>query len=148
MNKKLLIVLMAIGVALVFVATGLQAGTKVADTFKMESKEYKSHKKGIVEFSHKKHNVDYKISCGECHHDKDNKPLTLKMGDDVQRCVECHTKLKKSKEDKKNINVHQNALHENCKSCHKKVNIKAGDPKGRKGPAPNSCTKCHPKTKK
>ena len=147
MNKKLLIFLTAIGIALVFVATGLQAGTKVADTFKMKTKEYKSHKKELVEFTHKKHNIDYKISCGECHHDKDGKPLKLKMGDDVQRCVECHTKLTKSKEDRKNIMVHQNAIHGNCIDCHKKFNKKkTGD--ARKGPAPASCTKCHPKKKK
>ncbi len=70
------------------------------------------------------------------------------MGDNVQRCVECHTKLKKSKEDRKNIMVLENAMHGNCITCHKEVNIKAGDPKGRKGPAPTSCTKCHPKKKK
>jgi len=144
MNKKLLIILMAIGVALIFVATGLQAGTKVADTFKMETKEYKSRKKGIVEFSHKKHNVEYKISCGDCHHDKDNKPLALKAGDNVQRCVECHTQLDKGKEDAKNIMVLENAMHGNCTECHKKFNQdKTGD--ARKGPAPSSCAKCHPK---
>jgi len=148
MNKKLLIFLMTIGVALIFVATGIQAGTKVEDTFKVETKEFKTHKKQAPTLSHKKHNVDYGISCGDCHHDKDGKALTgLKMGDDVQRCVECHTKLKKGK-DKKDILVLENAMHRNCIDCHKKANIKAGDPKGRKGPAPTSCTKCHPKKKK
>ena len=149
MNKKLLIFLMTIGVALIFVATGLQAGTEVADSFKVETKEYKSRKKMPATLSHKKHNEEYGLSCGECHHDKDGKPLAdLKMGDEVHRCVECHTKLKKSKEDKKNIMVLENAMHGNCITCHKEVNIKAGDPKGRKGPAPTSCTKCHPKKKK
>ena len=34
---------------------------------------------------------DKTIGCGECHHDKDNKPLNnLKIGDDVQNCIECH----------------------------------------------------------
>ena len=149
MSKKLLIFLMAIGVALVFVATGIQAGTEVADTFKIRTKEYKSPKKMPATLSHKKHNEEYGISCGDCHHDKDGKALAdLKMGDNVQRCVECHTKLTKSKEDRKNIMVLENAMHGNCIDCHKKTNIKAGDPKGRKGPAPTSCTKCHPKKKK
>jgi hypothetical protein len=149
MSKKLLIFLMAIGIALIFVATGLQAGTEVADSFKVVTKEFKKHKKMPPTFSHKKHNEEYKLSCGECHHDKDNKPLAnLKMGDNVQRCVECHTKLKKDKKNKKDILVLENAMHGNCIGCHKKVNIKAGDPKGRKGPAPASCSKCHPKKKK
>ena len=148
MNKKLLIFLITIGVALIFVATGLNAGTEVADSFKVNTKEFKSRKKSPATLSHKKHNEEYGISCGECHHDKDGKPLTdLKVGDDVQRCVECHTKLTKSKEDRKNILVLENAMHGNCIDCHKKINIKAGDPKGRKGPAPASCTKCHPKKK-
>ena len=149
MNKKLLIFLMSIGVALIFVTTGLYAGTEVADSFKVETKEYKKRSKSPSTLSHKKHAEDYGISCGECHHDKDGKPLAdLKMGDNVQRCVECHTKLEKSKEDRKNIMVLENAMHGNCIACHKETNIKAGDPKGRKGPAPTSCTKCHPKKKK
>lgn len=149
MTKKLLIFLMAVGIALVFIATGLQAGTEVADTFKVRTKEYKSPKKSPATLSHKKHNEEYGLSCGECHHDKDGKPLAnLKMGDNVQRCVECHTKLKKDKKNKKDILVLENAMHGNCIDCHKEVNKKAGDPKGRKGPAPASCTKCHPKKKK
>ncbi len=153
MSKKLLVLLVAAFVAVIFVATGLQAGTEVADTFTMETKEYKKRRKGppkfkLVEFTHKKHNVDYKISCGDCHHDKDNKPLDLKIGDDVQRCVECHTKLKKDKKKKKDIMVLENAMHGNCVACHKDINKKAGDPKGLKGPAPASCGKCHISLKK
>ena len=91
---------------------------------------------------------DYKISCGECHHDEDNKPLDLKVGDNVQKCSECHNKFKKDKKNKKDIMVHENAMHQNCKTCHKKINIEAGDPKGTKGPAPYSCSKCHIPDKK
>ncbi len=147
MSKKLLIFLMAIGVALIFIATGLQAATEVPDTIKMETKGFKKRKKGIVQFSHKKHNVDYGLSCGECHHDKDNKPLDLKAGDDVKQCVDCHTKLKKTKEDRKNIMVLENAMHKNCIGCHKDFNKKKTG-NARKGPAPASCAKCHPKKKK
>ena len=145
MNKKLLIFLLAMGVALIFLATGLQAGTKVADTFKMQTKELKTRKKGLVTFNHKKHNTDYDLSCGECHHDKDHKALTnLKMGDDVKRCIECHTKIKGSGKD---ILVLKNAMHKNCIGCHKKFNKKKTG-NARKGPAPASCSKCHPKKKK
>lgn len=153
MNKKLLTLLLAAGIAVIFVATGLQAGTEVKDTFILQDPGYKKPKKRApkfkpVEFTHKKHAEDYKISCGECHHDKDNKPLDLKMGDDVQKCSECHNKFKKDKENRKDIMVHENAMHGNCVECHKELNKKAGDPKGLKGPAPASCGKCHVSLKK
>lgn len=153
MNKRLITLLLAAGIAVIFVATGLQAGTEVKDTFTLETDGYKKRKKAppkfnLVEFTHAKHAVDYKISCGECHHDKDGKALELKAGDDVQGCGECHNKFKKDKKNKKDIMVHENALHRNCIDCHKEINIKAGDPKGRKGPAPTSCGKCHTKIKK
>lgn len=159
MNRKLLTLLLAAGIAVIFVTTGLYAGTDVPETITMDYNQYKKRTKKppktkFIEFAHKKHNVDYKISCGECHHDKDNKPLDLKEGDAVQKCVECHTKLAKAKKKKgekkkkKDIMVLENAFHGNCIDCHKEVNIKAGDPKGRKGPAPTSCTKCHIKNKK
>ncbi len=135
-----------------FISSAL-ADSVVKDTFQIETKEIKKRKKGppkfkLVEFPHKKHSQDLKISCGDCHHDKDNKPLTLKAGDPVQRCVECHTKLKKDKKNKKDIMVLENAMHGMCVSCHKDVNKKAGNPKGMKGPAPASCGKCHVSLKK
>ena len=156
MNKKLLTLLLVAGIAVIFVATGLYAGTDVPDTITMDKNQYKKRtkqppKSKFIEFTHKKHNEEYKISCGECHHDKDAKPLDLKMGNDVQKCVECHTKLEKEKKKKgeeEDILVLENAMHKNCEDCHKKVNIEAGDPKGKKGPAPTSCTKCHISMKK
>ena len=81
------------------------AGTEVKDTFEIETPEIKKRKKGppkfkLVTFTHQKHAQDYKISCGDCHHDNENTPLNLKPGDEVQRCVACHTKLKKDKKNK------------------------------------------------
>ncbi len=162
MNKKLVTLLLAIGIAVIFSATGLQAGTKVGDTITMESKVYKKHKKSpkakkpakLVEFTHKKHIEDYKLDCGACHHDDKGKPLALKMGDDVQKCGACHDRTKAVAKEKKfkgvsvgkknpvDIKVHKLALHENCIGCHITGNKAAGDPKGKK-PAPTSCKKCH-----
>ncbi len=153
MNKRLITLLLAAGIAVIFVATGLQAGTAVEDTFKLETDGYKKRKKGapkfnLVEFTHKKHADDYGISCGDCHHDKDGKALTdLKMGDNVQKCSECHNKFTKDKKNKDDIMVHENAMHDNCIDCHKAFNTKKDpkDTKGVKGPAPASCGKCHTK---
>jgi hypothetical protein len=156
MSKKLLILLVVAGMAVLFASTGIYAGTKVADTFKMDTKEYAKHKKGLVEFTHKKHAEDYKLDCGVCHHDDKGKALKLKMGDDVQRCVDCHTETQKVKGEKlkkkdKIKKYQQDAVHANCITCHKDHNKSLKDPKdpkGTKGPAPASCKKCHPKTKK
>lgn len=153
MDKKILILFLVAGIAVIFVATALYAGTKVADTITMDYNNYAKRRKApprykVLKFEHKKHNIEYKISCGQCHHDEDNEPLDLKAGDEVQQCVECHTELHKTKENRKDIELLENAFHENCKGCHKEINIKAGDPKGRKGPAPTRCSKCHEKAEK
>ncbi len=155
MYKKLVTLLLAAGIAVIFVATGLHAGTEVPDTITMDYNNYKKRKKAPPKFkfavlTHKKHAEDYKISCGDCHHDKDGKPLDLKIGDDVQKCSECHNIMAKPKDKKKkkDIKILENAMHKNCIGCHKDINKKAGDPKGMKGPAPASCGKCHVSLKK
>ena len=158
-RKSLLLSAVAFTVAMLFIAAGIYAGTKAPDMIKMDNKAYEKHTKGIVDFSHTKHAVDYakkspefyKNGCGECHHDENGKPLAnLKDGDDVQKCIECHKipgELKgkeakgKSKEEKRQY--HANALHDNCKGCHKEYNKK-----NKTKAAPTTCTKCHPKTKK
>ncbi len=143
-------------------ASLLWAGTTVEDEFIMKTKEYTgehAHTYNPVPFTHKKHIEDYKISCGECHHDADGKALDIAMGADVQRCIECHDKPGKAKvkkgekklKGKAKREFHAEALHANCISCHKTFNkafkkkAKAKDPKAKvKGPAPASCKKCHP----
>jgi len=125
----------------------------------MNNKAYAKHTKGIQTFTHMKHAKEYvekhpelyKNGCGSCHHDKDNKPLSnLKEGDDVQNCIECHKKpgYVKGKEAKgltkeQKREYHANAIHDNCKGCHKefnkKMNLKAKD----EGAAPVTCKTCH-----
>jgi cytochrome c553 len=161
MKRRFLLLTAAIvGITALFLVTLIYAGTKVEAVIKLADPAYEKHKKGIVEFTHKKHYDEYankfpefyKLGCGECHHDKDNKPLSnLKEGDDVQRCIECHQKPgekpkgkgapKLSK--KEELEYHAEALHDNCRACHRKVNKKT-----KKRAAPTTCTKCHPKNKK
>lgn len=161
---------MIFGLAVLFLGTGLYAGSTVPDVIKMENKAYKKHKKGIVKFNHKTHQDDYakkhpgfyKAGCGECHHDADNKPLSsLKAGDKAQGCIECHkkpgempskekkamrtAKLSKKEQKKKKLAYHAEAIHYNCKDCHKKYNKKSKLKSKDKGYAPTSCVKCHPK---
>ena len=119
------------------------------DVISMENPLYKVHKKGIVQFTHKRHVEEYLIACGRCHHDETGKPLNLTANDDPKGCIECHKETEKPKGEKlekkeKIAKYHFEALHANCIDCHKDYNKKKGDPKG-KVPAPASCTNCHPK---
>lgn len=156
MKNRYLVIAMVVGIATLFVVAGLYAGTDVPGEIKMENKAYSDHSKGIVTFTHKKHMDEYakqfpdffKNGCGDCHHDANNKPIALKAGDNVQPCIECHKKPgerpkgkdapKLSKSEK--LQYHAEAIHANCKDCHKDVNKKTG-----KKDAPTTCAKCHPK---
>ena len=161
MRKKYLRISVVVALATLFIAAGIYAKA-APDVIPLADPAYKEHKKGVVQFEHKKHWHDYskdypelyKNGCGECHHDKDNKPLTeLKDGDDVQKCIECHkiaAEAPKGKKAKKKLSkkekikeYHAEALHANCRVCHKKFNKKYKPKK-----APTTCTKCHPKKKK
>lgn len=123
--------------------------TSVADIIPMNNPAYQKHSKGIVEFTHKNHVETHAIACGECHHDAAGKPLELTMGDPVQNCIACHVETQKPKGEKLDKNeqiakYHFEALHANCVTCHKEYNREKGGDKA-KGPAPSSCTNCHPK---
>jgi hypothetical protein len=149
--------------AVLVFAAGIYAAAQVPEVIPLKSdtcvKKGYEYTKGIVEFSHAKHTVEYaekspdlyKQGCGECHHDKEGKPLAdLKAGDPVQNCVECHSKCgeaPKGKDapklsDKEKLEYHANAYHDSCRDCHKAFN-KANNTKA----APTTCSKCHPKTK-
>ena len=159
--KQLSSIIIIVVVVALSVPAGIYAGTKVSDVIKFDNKAYRGHKESIVIFSHRKHQQEYREKrsflfdspCGECHHDDKNKPLVnLKEGDNVKRCIECHKKpqyitpkeaKKLSKEKKREY--HANALHDNCKDCHKKFNKKFN--KTSKTGAPASCNTCHPKKK-
>lgn len=155
-KKSLLLMIALVGIAAMFIAVGIHAGTKPCGVIKMENAAYKKHKKSIVMFEHKKHVEEYEVGCGECHHDKDNKPLdNLKEGDDVKNCIECHKKASfikgknaKGLSKKQKREYHANAIHDNCKGCHKKFNKKKGLKSKDPGAAPMTCKQCHPKEKK
>jgi len=160
MGKKIFLIAVLVGIAVIFATTGIYAGKEIKDEIRLDNPAYKKHKKGIVVFTHKKHAEEYATAnptlytkkCGECHHDKDNKPLVnLKDGDDVQNCIECHKKPSERPKGKKapklskkeRLEYHAEAIHYNCKGCHKAFNKKNKTKK-----APTTCKKCHPKKKK
>jgi len=134
--------------ALILLSAGATYAASAPAEIKMASPY--EHKKSIAVFTHQKHAVDHKITCGECHHDDKGQPLTnLKDGDPVQKCFDCHNKpgeLKgkeaKGVADKDLRAYHANAVHDNCVGCHKKYNKENKD-KGKS--APQKCEECHPK---
>jgi len=119
-------------------------GGSVADVIPMEAAVYAKHTKGIVQFTHKKHTAEYKLACGECHHDDSGAPRAdLKMGDEVTGCAECHSKdgkPEKGASDEQKREFHKEAMHDNCIGCHKDY-----DKKNNTKDAPTTCGKCHPK---
>jgi hypothetical protein len=146
MKRKMMLGVMMAAVIL-FIGTGLYAAGEFKDKISLQEPSY-PHTKGAVEFSHAKHVDEYKATCGECHHDENNKPLEVKKGDAVKKCVECHTKpgeIKgkeaKGMSAKDKRQYHANALHDNCRGCHKTHNEKNNTKA-----APTTCAKCHPKT--
>ena len=129
------------------------AGNIVADEIWMENKVYKKHQQPIVLFPHKKHFEEYNATCGDCHHDQFNSPLTsIKSGDDVLNCIECHQiprKAPKKQNGKKltkqqRLKYHADAIHYNCIGCHREHN-KKNKKKVRFKKAPRMCKDCHPK---
>ena len=150
MNKRLLVMVTIMAMTTLFFSVGIYAGTEVKDEIKMENKAYKTRKYKTVTFTHKKHVEEYKASCGECHHDEDNKPLDLKEGDEVQNCIECHKipeyitgrKAKGLTKEQKH-EYHANAVMDNCRACHRKFNKEKGYKTKDEKAAPTTCKKCH-----
>ncbi len=163
MKKKYLIITLLTGAALLVIVSGIYAGTQAADEIRLENKAYAKHKETAVVFKHSKHQTEYRqknpglfnSQCGECHHEKENdntnKPLVnLKAGDEVKNCIECHKKAEYVKgeraeglSDVQKREYHANAMHDNCKACHKEYNQQKGLKPKDKGYAPVTCKSCH-----
>jgi hypothetical protein len=152
-GKRIFLLLAIIGVSMFLFGASINASepAKVKDVLEMNNTDaFPKHKMGLCEFTHKKHSTaapdGHGIACGECHHDKDGKPLELKEGDAVQGCLECHSEVGKPKKEKgmskedweaMQLEYYYGAMHANCIDCHKE-----------KGAGPVKCAECHPKPEK
>ena len=151
MRKRFFTVLMVVLAALLFVTVGSLTATDVPDTIIMDSKVYPKHTKKNVTFTHKQHADHKDIGCADCHHVyKDGKNI-WKEGDAVQKCEECHKEPAKPKGDKTKMSkaekikkYHKDAIHANCKGCHKKMIDKESE----MGKNLKKCSGCHPNKKK
>lgn len=139
MKKRTLIVLTAAVLGMAFLFALAYATQQAPDTLTMESKVFDKHKKALVTFNHKKHNVDYKVVCADCHHIYEGGKNVWQEGTEVKKCDACHTEAKapsgdKSPKEEKIKKYYYDAIHANCVGCHKDQ---------KKGPS--KCTECHPK---
>ena len=137
MNKRFLTLLMVVLAGLLFLTVGVLTAADVPDEVVIDCTGYKKDKKGPVKLTHKKHSVDYKVACTDCHHEYKDGKNVYKEGDPVNKCSACHDPLKKQAKVKKL----QNAYHRNCKNCHKAL-VKEG--KSKKAPF-KKCNDCHEK---
>ncbi|MFH1242504.1 MAG: cytochrome c3 family protein [Pseudomonadota bacterium] len=138
MNRKMMMLLVLALTGLIFLAVGALTAADVPEKVVLNPQDmgYKEVKKGPVQFSHKKHEVDYKVACGECHHNYKDGKNVWKEGDPVKKCKDCHDPNEK----KGNVLELKNALHKNCKDCHKAL-TEAGKPTG----PFKKCNDCHEK---
>lgn len=120
---------------LIFMGVGVLTAADVPDEITISNEGYKTDKKGPVKFFHKKHHVEYKVACTECHHIYKDGKNVLKEGDPIKKCSECHSPLKKEG----NVLKLNLAYHKNCKNCHKKA-----AEEGKNAPF-KKCNDCHQK---
>ena len=138
MGKKIYFLLGVILCIALFTSVGILKATDVPDEICVYSDAFKTHKKGLVKLTHKKHTVDYKVACTECHHVYEGGKNIHKEGDPVQKCAACHDPVQ-SKGKVKKLML---AYHKNCQGCHKTLK-KAGKATG----PTTKCNDCHAKKK-
>lgn len=142
--KKQCLGFWALGLLAMFAFLGAAyAVQQVPDNITMDHHVFEKHKKPLVKFSHKKHNVEYKLPCTQCHHVIKDAKNIWKQGDEVKPCTQCHKEAKAPKGQRidkaeKIKHYYYDAIHAKCVGCHK-----AEKKQGKK--APTACKGCHPK---
>jgi len=119
-----------------FASAGILIATDVPDEISIKAEAFQAYKKGPVKLSHKKHAVDYKIGCAECHHVYEGGKNIFKEGDPVKKCSECHDVVKSEG----NVKKLMLAYHKNCQDCHKDL-----EKAGKKAGPTKKCDDCHQK---
>ena len=107
------------------------------DVILIDNQGFKVRKKGPVKLEHKRHHEAYKVACTGCHHDYQNGRNVWSKEKPVKNCISCHHPEKKQGE----VDKLQNAYHENCRTCHKKL---VKENKSKIAPY-KKCADCHQK---
>jgi hypothetical protein len=109
---------------------------KGSDVIIIDNTGYKKDRRGPVTFTHKKHALDYRVSCWDCHHEYVDGNNAWVPWEATDSCDTCHDPVEKQD----NAMKLQTAFHVNCKNCHKdlaKQNKKSGPYR--------KCLECHKK---
>jgi hypothetical protein len=110
--------------------------TQDLDNIIINNPDYERDRKGPVAFPHRKHALDYKVLCWECHHNYEDKVNVWSPWMETEKCVDCHDPMEADGE----ILKLQTAYHVNCKTCHIERKIFNDDPL-----AYRKCNTCHEK---
>ena len=92
-------------------------------------------KNGPVTFKHSEHIAKHKLACSTCHHG-------IKTDEEAKACSACHKTEKVEK-----TPSYKDALHKNCKDCHKKYKEDAAAKGVKLDALPTLCKHCHKKAK-
>lgn len=138
MKKSLLISLICTALFCLVAAPILSAADAPKDDLVIKAPEGMKTKEGkplqkAVPFPHSKHAA---VECKECHHTMD------KDGGKVKACTGagCHdSKEFKDASNAKDVKLVENAYHNQCIDCHKKLKAE------QKPTGPTACGKCHMK---
>ena len=122
------------GVALQAVAE--DDGPSDLDTIVIHNEDYSEKRRGPVRFTHKKHALDYQISCWQCHHVYDEGKNIWAPWEETDTCSACHD----AEDPEEGVMKLQTAYHINCKNCHKET----AEAKKQSGPY-RKCYGCHEK---
>jgi hypothetical protein len=148
MKKQTVLALIISAMGVAFVFAPVYATQQAGDTIVMDSAVFGTHTKALVTFTHKKHSVDHKLPCTDCHHTYKEGKNVWKEGDEVQKCTACHSEARASKAKGGEPELSQreeikkyyySAIHENCVGCHKDLKKEA------KPAGPTVCKDCHAK---
>jgi len=90
---------------------------------------------GPVTFKHSEHIAKHKLACSTCHHG-------IKTDEEAKACSACHKTEKVEK-----TPSYKDALHKNCKDCHKKYKEDAAAKGVQLDALPTLCKHCHKKAK-
>ena len=139
------------GVGIVYIPTGwntVRADEKVVkgsekdtnssslDVIMINKEGYARDRKGPVTFTHRKHALDYKILCWECHHEYVDGKNIWAPWESTDTCDTCHD----PEEKQDNVMKLKTAFHINCKNCHKAL----AEEQKKSGPY-RRCLQCHEK---
>jgi hypothetical protein len=110
------------------------SGSGEFDVIILDNEGYKRDRRGPVTFSHKKHALNYRVLCWECHHVYEDEENTWAPWQGTRKCRECHDPVKRSVSETRL----QRAFHLNCKVCHKELAVRE-----KEAGSFRECTGCH-----